>query len=218
MPDFLDREIPCPHCHAPQRLRMYERVNTDRHPEWKPMIMDGSLFDLTCTACGQTTRVGYPMLYHDPAKKLIVMLAENDNRAEAYASLQTLVGEPFPLDKGYTVRAVTQPPELAEKITVFDSGLDDRIVELLKLMVCISWASEHDEKLPERVFLNDADKLEFLVFPNAQADPLLCHFTQADYAECRKLYSAFFPAGLKENLFVDRAWTDRLLTPSHRLQ
>lgn len=221
MPDMTERDIRCPHCGAIIRFRFYEHVNVQRHPEWKELVTDGNIFDLHCEKCGHDSRIGYPMIYHDPDKHFMVMMADANNTRDAYSSLKALISDP---DEGaafgpdYRFRAVTQPASMSEKILIFDAGLDDRIVELLKMMSVLSWSAANGDRKPERIYLNDPDRLEFVVFPGSGVAPMMCHFTHEDYQTCVDNYAAFFPAPLEKNLFVDEAWTDKLLKPASRLQ
>lgn len=77
------------------------------------------------------------MIYHDPVNKIIIQLTESleqDKEIDSY------------LKKNYKCRNVSDPNEVGEKILIFEYGLDDRIVEIEKAMLC-GKAKEKDADL-----------------------------------------------------------------------
>ena len=183
-------------------------------------MLTGDVFDFHCSRCGQTSRVGYPLLYHDPQHRVMIFMAQRDHKEAAHEALDTLLRVPFnPVAAGgYTLRAVTQPPELAEKILLLEKGMDDRVVEMNKLFIHANYMKDHPQAEISHILLLFADQPRFLILVEGEKLPLSSPFEQATYDDnCRK-YAAFFPTGMKENLFVDLEWAAQLMKPAGRLQ
>ena len=130
-------KVTCPECGHEQDFTIWPHININQTPEMKEQVLDCQLFVYECDACGKKFPVTYPCMYLDDEKKLKVYLsptmeALNDfNEAieetdEAYKTLK---------DMGYVLRGVTSVNELAEKIMICDAGLDDRVVEIIKMLI-----------------------------------------------------------------------------------
>ena len=111
----------CSGCGEKHTLKVVNSVNVKTSPELKEKIVDGELFTWTCPACGRTNLSKYPFLYHDPDEKLMLLLTDAPLRSEG-------------LPEGYTGRIVRSVGELIEKIKIFDSGLDDIVIEMCKFV------------------------------------------------------------------------------------
>lgn len=93
--------------------------------------MDGSLTRAVCEKCGWSGDVVYPMLYHDMEAQVMIWLWPNPGDPETGGlPLGELMG-------GHRFRIVDSRVTLLEKILIFDNGLDDRVVEFVKLLL---WA------------------------------------------------------------------------------
>ena len=106
-------------------------------------------------SCGQKIDVVYPCLYHEMENKVMIYYAPGakamKDAAAAFdeGSEETVKERGFdPAQKGYRNRVVGSLYDLQEKIAVFDAGLDDRIVEICKVMI----GSELQKSQPEAAF------------------------------------------------------------------
>ena len=98
----------------------------------KEAIQKQTLFTIICTSCGSEISLCYPCLYHDAKKKLMIWLLPS-NLPNERELLDDILATNIP--QGYTSRLVATPLELAEKIAIFDANIDDRIVELCKILM-----------------------------------------------------------------------------------
>ncbi|MBP5488417.1 MAG: CpXC domain-containing protein [Bacteroidales bacterium] len=108
----------CPKCGAEFAAPDLRSINIAKDPSLKDRVKDGSLFMVKCPRCGSDSLVQEPVLYHDPSQRLLI----------AYTS----AGLSSDGLEGYTCRLVGSIGELIEKVKVFDAGLDDIALELLK--------------------------------------------------------------------------------------
>lgn len=219
MSHAAQRDIACPRCGHSQPFTIWESINGASDPALREKVISGEVFDYHCSHCGQTSRVGYPLLYHDPDRSLMIFMAQKEHREAAYQALDALLKFPFsPAATGaYTLRAVTQPPELAEKILIMEHGLDDRVIEMNKLFIHANYMKDHPQAEVTHILLLFADQPRYLMLVEGEALPLSSPFERATYEDIRQKYAAFFPTGRQANLFVDLDWAAQLMKPADRL-
>ena len=122
--------IVCQKCGKVFDVDTVPAVNTEREPELKRKVLSGELFLCECPHCGACTLARFPLLYHDPAEKVMVWLS--DGSADTEARMQAAVSEDA--FAGYTGRIVDTPGQMIEKVKIFDAGLDDLALEMAKFV------------------------------------------------------------------------------------
>lgn len=118
--------IICPHCQAETDHKVLDHINIDRNPELRAKVQDLSCFRVQCPNCGETVLAVHPCLYHDMANQFMVWLWPEEGQAPR-AQFDPLAG--------YTLRRVDSLNAFREKINVLECGLDDRAVEMMKLLL-----------------------------------------------------------------------------------
>ena len=93
---------------------------------------------VTCTKCGRENTVGYPLLYSDPKVNCMIWLVYDDDEVkhitDYYKASKTEISETNEdVDKECRQRIVRDAHRLREKIMIFDSNFDDKIIEIAKL-------------------------------------------------------------------------------------
>lgn len=114
-------KVICTNCGNVNEIKAYPSINAVEEPELKSKALTGELFAWECPHCGRMNLARYPVLYHDSAERLIVVLSETPLNAEV-------------VPEGYTGRQVSTVGEFIEKIKIFDAGLDDIIIEMCKFV------------------------------------------------------------------------------------
>ena len=153
--------IACPGCGSAGEFVLWNSINADLDPQAKDDLMSGSLTRFVCEECGKVNEVVYPLLYHDMrGKQMIYMTAGGDSSETESMRLEIL--------EGYRFRTVDSRNELMEKILIGNAGLDDRLVEIFKLLLRSQTKAED-----ECVFLfagtREDDALHFvMVGPNGK--------------------------------------------------
>lgn len=118
--------ITCPHCQAETDHCVLDHINIDRNPELRAKVQDLSCFRVQCPNCGETALVLHPCLYHDMSDRFMVWLWPEEGEAPK-AEFDPLAG--------YTLRVVDSMNAFREKINLLERGLDDRAVEIMKLLL-----------------------------------------------------------------------------------
>ncbi len=133
-------KIRCPKCGVLNDITLWQSLTVSDSPDLKEELLRGRLNVLTCSECGTKALVPTPLLYHDEEKKLMLSFlpCQNDEeRKKQFASIKQSSRSSGELSEliGYNLRFVSDYNSLLEKILIFDSGLNDKTVEVIKLMV-----------------------------------------------------------------------------------
>lgn len=134
-------DITCPGCGFAGRFVIWDSVNNVLSPEAAQKLIDGSLFLYECPNCGEKNQVFYACLYHDMEHRAMVQLVSDTEESvkKAFETYEKLMGDgivkEINSDSGYKHRLVTDINSLREKASILRDELDDRAVELMKLIV-----------------------------------------------------------------------------------
>ena len=121
--------VKCPKCGEEIEFTLWQSINTEMDFAI-PDIISGKLFEVECKKCGYKTHVNYPMLFNDMIHNVMIYSVAPDSTEETEKALDSLK-KMYP---GRT-RIVTDQSTLREKTAIFNAGLDDRVTEILKLII-----------------------------------------------------------------------------------
>lgn len=142
---FHPVNLVCPSCQALITMEAVGSVNADRRPDLRQTILDNRFQDVTCQACNETFRLQPEFNYLDvgrgqwiaamPAAQMPRYLEVED---EVTALFAASYGTAAPqaarvVGDALTVRLTFGWPALREKLVLRDHGLDDRVIEVMKL-------------------------------------------------------------------------------------
>lgn len=158
--------IKCPACGEISDLTVWESITADDSPDLKSDLLAGKINIFRC-ACGQKALFPSPILYTDDAKKLVVSFSPQTDDAEKrklFEEIKKSSRESGELENyaGYNLRFVTSYNELLEKILIFDNNLDDKVLEVIKLLVL----AQESDKMAQRACIFgkcDGGMIEFIV-------------------------------------------------------
>lgn len=122
--------ITCPNCQQQQSFTLWQSINVTLDPSLKERLKSGELTTFHCNHCGHAAEVVFSLLYHDMEKRWMIWLVPDGKLPSGMAD-----GLPNKRLPGYLLRLVRSRNELIEKLSVLDTGMDDRIVAAIKLML-----------------------------------------------------------------------------------
>ena len=189
-------QFTCPQCGENGPLTVWNSVNVDLDPSVRDKVEDLSLFEWTCPNCGKVCLVLHPMLYHDMTNQFMVWFApdgEVQNGAE-FSQLDC-----------YTLRTTRTPNEFREKINVLERHLDDRAIELTKLILVMQLTRDNVDVV-DLVFrgLDTQGRFVFvLVHPDGAEQQLVLPPTTYEKLAHDVRELLFTPRGF---ITVDLAW------------
>lgn len=181
MSTWAERTITCA-CGESIRAQVADGLHISRVPAVRQQILDRTFHRVTCPRCGQLQTIEKKLLYTDFRRYHwigVCPLAWTPHWADLERSLSAefdrVICAAAPpaiqaLGPRFQVRLVFGYDQLAEKLYIFDAGLDDRAVERVKLRVL----AKHRELLVPGVQMlllapePDGARLEFEVFRHGE--------------------------------------------------
>lgn len=143
----LNRVIPCRACGADIEATTFESINPTRHPFLQDQLLERTLLRRSCDSCGAFHQHFDRLIWTDLPGRLCVCVVQEDDRPhwprlekEALSALSApLRAEGPPAVRLWgaqvAIRLVFGTEELREKVICRLAGLDDRVVEYLKVTV-----------------------------------------------------------------------------------
>ena len=120
MTKISNKPLTCPSCGYHGEYKMYDSVNVTLEPKLREKVLSGTIFDWVCPHCGESISIRYNMLYHDM-----------DRGFQVYYSPNQCIE--------------TNRMMMREKICIFEGGLNDIAIELLKIVM----KYEKNSNIPE---------------------------------------------------------------------
>ncbi len=163
----IKREIKCPTCGTLQEMTVWQSITAKDSPDLKEDLLKGKINIFRCSSCGAVALVPTPLLYNDAEKKLMISFSPCADELEKQRIFDRIKksshesGELAELED-YNLRIVSGYNDLLEKVLIFDSGMHDKGIEVLKLLVLM----QESEKMQNRVCIfgkKEADFIEFMV-------------------------------------------------------
>lgn len=122
MTQWKKTTVGCPACLEEGEFRICTFQDVVLEPELKEDIFNRSIFRYTCPECGEEILVSYNCTYFDSDKNFAVTLVADSDDTTLSSTCNTL-------------RVVRSINAFIEKIALMEDGIDDRIVELYKIML-----------------------------------------------------------------------------------
>ena len=178
--------VACPACALEADVPITQSINAREKPELKARLLTGDFNLLACERCGKRTQLETSLSFHDPDREYFcVATPGNDALGEAALGEVGNIG---------TRRLVPSKNALVEKVKILDADLDDRVVEVLKVLLLASRGDDINSVLLfERA---DDTTLTWLLLDDKQ----ILSSPRSAYA---KLASTLKPS---DDLRIDRAW------------
>ena len=144
---FRTYELNCPACNTPVRFDLVMSISADRRADLREAILDGSFQRKVCPACATAFRPEPEFTYIDFARGQYIFVypvakrtAWQEWAAKATAIFDSTLGknatkEAMVLGKKVDPRVVFGWPALIEKILARQAGIDDRTLEVAKILV-----------------------------------------------------------------------------------
>jgi hypothetical protein len=143
---FRSVTVACPACTTEQDFELVLSVNADRRPDLRESILDGSFQRVACATCGVTFRLEPELTYIDLKRGQFLGVWPWARRTD-WPAAATQTQETFDLAFGaqatpeakaigdkLVARAVFGWPALVEKLLAADAAIDDRSLEIAKVV------------------------------------------------------------------------------------
>lgn len=201
--------VTCPKCGQAQDYIIWHTLNGDMNPVEKQQLLDGTLFRFECKNCGHKSNVNYGILYHDMTHRAMVYYVDEssvEHTKETMLDAERMSGFDMP---GYRKRIVTDQNALREKAIIFEHGLDDRVVEIIKLVYYANASERFPDANIRAVYFLVVDEKYCLEFIGDQ--PLSAEIPAGVYDDIKKDYADRFNGEGDAECIVDMQWASKIL-------
>lgn len=210
------QSVRCPKCGQLNDVTVWNSITVKDSSDLKEDLLKGKVNIFRCPACSYTAIMPSPLLYHDEDKKLMISFSPSDDtvqKEKLYNEVKTSSRESGELKRfdGYNLRFVTDYNALLEKILIFDLGMNDKVIEVIKLMI-LSQEVDKSEQRTCRFGKMNGDNLEFMVHDSIENQIYTSQVPKATYDT---LWTNLRNSGVKPYSFdwerVDEGYASRLL-------
>lgn len=202
--------IVCPECDHEQTITICPAVNVTTDPEMREKVLSGDLFMFTCDQCGFCGYAGYPFVYEDKETNggfLIYLEPECEDRevgVEGDIADQVIYRE-------RPMRLVADVNALKEKVFIFEAGLDDRVIELFKVLTLAKMQDDEPDMIPDELKFSKRDVVdgeEVLVFAAFREEVFLgtLDMPYALYQSCLLTGEPIWDVPIIECAAIDQQW------------
>ena len=196
-----DRTIKCPKCGEELKFTMWQSINT-MMPFARKDIISGKLFEVECKKCGQTTRVIYPILFNDLEHQVMIQYVSPEDVESVQSSIEIITR------MGSRARVVTSIDELREKAMIFESELDDRVIEIQKQLVIRQVRNQMGGEHIQIMFFNTEGKPRFEMIVDGQEGYVPLNMD--DYKDLMEVMRPSFES-LEHEYCINSEWAERFL-------
>ena len=133
----FELDYTCSKCHSTFKIPIFPYINFSENPEYYAKVKNLDIFKVKCEKCGNEEYVKYDCLIVDPVHKYFVYLFNNKNVDSFRKSVDYFVNVVLKKDQindwdQIKTRLVLDLNELIEKIQIFEIGLNDKAIEIIK--------------------------------------------------------------------------------------
>lgn len=194
--------VKCPSCGNVQDITTWNSITVADSPDLKKELLGRKVNMLECTSCGAKSLMPVPLLYNDADKKLLISFTpatEKDEIEHNFSELSenTKKSVDISMFEGYNLRYVHDYNNLLEKILIFDCGLNDKVIEIIKLMVL----SNEPDKADRRVCMFGKAEdgiIEFMVYDSTEDQVYTSRVPKSSYDT---IYTELMNSGVKPYSF-----------------
>ena len=129
---MAEKRFECPNCAVPGIVNIDSIIRISEDPEVRDRVLCGAYFEWTCPECSKQFLIDDVFLYYDDTRQFMIYYVPGykDTALPVPTLIRTEDGFDY---KNSTLRVTSRFLDFAEKIRIFEAGLDDRLVEAVKL-------------------------------------------------------------------------------------
>ena len=202
-------QITCPYCQNNMMITKWDSINVDLNPEEKGRIINGKFFDFNCDYCNKVIHGFYSCLYHDMTHHFMMYLVGGNQEAkEAITMFNDICCLHEKIYEDYQVRITTESDVWREKATIFNSGYDDRVIEIIKFLYTVQIEDDYDDLKIERAYFCPSENVrEFVLeFHCSDNNAFTIDVSNEIYESVNEKYMSKIRTSKIETFFVNSDW------------
>lgn len=207
------KKINCPICGQVLDFTVWKTINTVSNPEMKEKVRTREAFTLRCPECGEMINLDYGFLYFQMEDEMMIYYASDQKETENVYKMFRENGKAAKrlkeLQSKFLYRIVHSQNELREKLCIFDAGLDDRVIELAKLLYAGIFFTEHPEAESDVVYFRPED-MTFVSYNESK--PVATAVMNKNYYDLIfEEYIAERPPLRDDDIIIDMDWAYKVI-------
>ena len=148
-----------PECDHELKITICPAVNVTTDPEMREKVLSGELFLFTCEKCGYTGFAGYPFVYEDKETQGGFLIYLEPDCPDREVGIDGDMADQV-VYRERPMRLVANLNALKEKIFIFEAGLDDRVMELFKMLTLTKLHGDNPDQVPAVLLFTKVDEGE----------------------------------------------------------
>lgn len=205
MTEWRNTTVSCPACCEEGNFRICTKIDIGQNPELLNSLYSRDIFKFTCPECGEEIIVAYDCTLISKADKYAVSLIVDGDDSTDTATLTV---------DGFKLRIVRSINALVEKVALFEDDIDDKVIELYKIML----EDQFEEEKPDAELLGI-----YYGGSNAEDNTLLFYIITANAENTRATLSTDTYYAIEKQLGeqadtfkndteIDRTWALKVLS------
>ena len=204
-------KIMCPKCGQESDFMVWSSINTVLDPEMYEKVRSGDAFAFHCPNCGHVAEVDYACLYHQMNDEMMIYYVPNPDEIEETYDMfcgNHKVAEMLEdIQENYLYRIVQSKNEFREKLYIFDAGLDDRAIEIIKVFYALKIQEDNPEIEFDEIRFESRKNDEIGLIVIRGGNPVAsCKIDQEFYDIIMKEYIAEMPNIRKDEIIINGEW------------
>lgn len=200
-------KVICPQCGKQTDITIWETINAEMNPVENRQLLDRTLFRFTCE-CGYTAEIDANMLYHNMTHHAMVYYINEESIEQTENMFADLRQHSEFEMTNYIYRIVTSQNALREKAIILENGLDDRVIELVKLFFYAQIQEQLSGEINEVLFFAE-DGEWFLQFFGSSSTTVVLPIIF--YKKIRDQYATQLEKVGNKDLHIDVQWAVKFL-------
>lgn len=194
--------IKCPQCAQMSEQNIWHSITVSDGADLKKDLLAGKVNMFSCPSCGYRALVPEPILYHDEKKLLMISFSpctDEKEKKRLFAEIKAASKGSGELENlvGYNLRFVSDYNSFLEKLLIFDNGLDDKTIEVLKVLILMQKPKSMEHMTAVFGKLED-DMLEFLIHDRKDN---ACYTSKVPMESYKTVFEQLRESGVKSMSF-----------------
>ena len=156
------RTTHCPYCNHEIDVDCHNSINTMISPHLVASVKNNTIFNTVCEECSKEVQLAYDCVYNDVENNFMVYLLHK-NDVELLEDSILEIGKDNV--KHLTLRYETDTNHFAEKVRLLTDKLNDKAMEIYKLLVYLQVVeNEKDKQIVDIIYAGYDDKSKSIEF------------------------------------------------------
>lgn len=207
--------VKCHACGHTGQYVMRTLIDTAKDKDAVNQILDARWFTYTCPQCKERTIVTHTCLFHDTERKVLIALADSEEDYEEISGWMKGTYQKDELEqallnmmRGSDCRLVTNLHEFQEKVLLHVLQMDDKVIEMCKVMTEMILVQNQIVDHVEHMYFNtDGDEYVFMI-DTGEEDMASTQLPKGMVKDVTKMIADSNPP---ESFVIDRTWAMKQL-------